>query len=83
MNIRIKNKDHKQLAVLVYVKAITAQIEERVANKYLARIDYLVEANNELMYELEQCELEKIGNVSIPYSVADSILIEENINENP
>jgi hypothetical protein len=82
MNIRIKNKDHKQLAVLVYVKAIAAEIEERVSNKYLARIDYLVAANNELMYELEQCELEKIGNVSIPYSVADSILIEENINEN-
>ncbi len=82
MNIRIKNKDHKQLAVLVYVKAIAAEIEERVSNKYLARIEHLVAANNELMYELEQCELEKIGNVSIPYSVADSILIEENVNEN-
>jgi hypothetical protein len=66
----------------VYVKAIAAEIEERVSNKYLARIEHLVAANNELMYELEQCELEKIGNVSIPYSVADSILIEENINEN-
>ena len=77
-NKRIKNEDHKHLAALVYVKAITAQIEERVANKYLERIDYLVAANNELMYELEQCELEKEGNVSIPNSVADSILIEEN-----
>ena len=76
-NKRIKNEDHKHLAALVYAKATREQIEERVANKYLARIDYLVEANNELMYELEQCELEKIGNVSIPYSVADRILIEE------
>ena len=81
-NKRIRTEEHKRLAALVYVKAITAQIEERVANKYLARIDYLVEANNELMYELEQCELEKIGNVSIPYSVADRILLEENVNEN-
>ena len=70
------------LAELVCDKATREQIEERVTNKYLARIDYLVEANNELMYELEQCELEKIGNVSIPYSVADRILLEENINEN-
>ena len=76
MNKRIKNEDHKQLAVLVYVKAITAEIEERVSSKYLERIDYLVAANNELMYELEQCELEKIGNVSIPNSIA------ENVNEN-
>ena len=79
MNKRIKMNEHKHLAALVYAKATREQIEERVANKYLARIDYLVEANNELMYELEQCELEKIGNVSIPYSVADSILLEENV----
>ena len=78
-NKRIKNEDHKHLAALVYAKAVREQIEEKVANKYLARIDYLVEANNELMYELEQCELEKIGNVSIPYSVADRILLEENV----
>ena len=78
-NKRIKMNEHKHLAALVYAKATREQIEERVANKYLARIDYLVEANNELMYELEQCELEKIGNVSIPYSVADRILLEENV----
>ena len=77
-NKRIRTEEHKHLAVLVYVKGLTKQIEERVESKYLKRIDYLVSANNELMYELEQCELEKVGNVSIPYSVADSILIEEN-----
>ena len=75
---RIRTEEHKHLAVLVYVKGLTKQIEERVTTKYLKRIDYLVGANNELMYELEQCELEKEGNVSIPNSVADSILIEEN-----
>ena len=75
---RIRTEEHKHLAVLVYVKGLTKQIEERVESKYLKRIDYLVSANNELMYELEQCELEKVGKVSIPYSVADSILIEEN-----
>ena len=70
------------LAKLVGDKAVREEIEKRVKSKYIKRIEYLVEANNELMYELEQCELEKIGNVSIPYSVADRILLEENINEN-
>ena len=53
-NKRIRMNEHKHLAALVYAKATREQIEERVANKYLTRIDYLVEANNELMYELEQ-----------------------------
>ena len=70
------------LAKLVGDKAVRKEIEEKVKSKYIKRIEYLVEANNELMYELEQCELEKIGNVSIPYSVADKILLEENGNEN-
>ena len=70
------------LAKLVGDKAVREEIEKRVKSKYIKRIEYLVEANNELMYELEQCELEKIGNVSIPYSVADKILLEENVNEN-
>ena len=81
-NKRIKMNEHKQLAALVYEMAVRKEIEEKVKSKYLKRIDYLVAANNELMYELEQCELEKVGNVSIPYSVADRILLEENINEN-
>ena len=70
------------LAKLVCDKAVREEIEEKVKSKYIKRIEYLVAANNELMYELEQCELEKIGNVSIPYSVADKILLEENENEN-
>ena len=70
------------LAELVGRKATKEEIEKRIKSKYIKRIEYLVEANNELMYELEQCELEKIGNVSIPYSVADKILLEENGNEN-
>ena len=74
---QIKIEEHEHLALLAYIKGLEKQIEKKIANKYLKRIDYLVAANNELMYELEQCELEKIGNVSIPYSVADRILIEE------
>ena len=51
---------HQHLATLVYAKALKKQIEERVTAKYLKRIDYLVNANNELMYELEQRESELI-----------------------
>ena len=53
--------EHQQLATLVYIHAMKKQIEEEVRSKYLKRIDYLVNANNELMYELEQCELECYG----------------------
>ena len=52
--------EHQQLATLVYAKALRKQIEERVEAKYLKRIEYLVNANNELMYELEQRELELV-----------------------
>ena len=53
----MKNQqDTQQLAVLVYVQALKKQIEA----KYLKRIEYLVNANNELMYELEQCESELV-----------------------
>ena len=69
----------RTLAALVYAKATREQIEEKVKLKYLKRIEHLVGANNELMYELEQCELEKEGNVSIPNSIADRILLEENV----
>ena len=51
-------KEHSQLATLVYIRALKEQIEKEVKFKYLKRIDYLVGANNELMYELEQCESE-------------------------
>ena len=51
-----KRTEHSQLATLVYVLALKKQIEEEVKSRYLKRIDYLVNANNELMNELEQWE---------------------------
>ena len=51
-------EQYSQLATLVYVSAMKKQIEEEVEAKYSKRIDHLVNANNELMDELEQCELE-------------------------
>ena len=53
-------EQYSQLATLVYVSAMKKQIEEEVESKYLKRIEHLVGANNELMYELEQCESELI-----------------------
>ena len=52
--------EYQHLATLVYAKALRKQIEERVEAKYLKRIEHLVGANNELMYELEQRELELV-----------------------
>ena len=49
--------EYQHLATLVYAKALRKQIEERVEAKYLKRIEHLVGANNELMYELEQLSL--------------------------
>ena len=49
------------LAQLVYDKGLLIKIEEQVKSKYIKRIEYLVNANNELMYELEQWELECYG----------------------
>ena len=51
-------EDHQRLGALVYEIGMKKQIEERVEAKYLKRIEYLVNANNELMYELEMCESE-------------------------
>jgi hypothetical protein len=64
--LQMKEK-HSQLAVSVYVHAMKKQIEEEVKSRYSKRIDYLVNANNELMKELEQWErvgtrLEKATN---------------------
>ena len=56
----MKNSDTQQLGVSVYIHALKKQIEERVKSKYSKRIEYLVNANNELMNELEQCESELI-----------------------
>ena len=44
------------LALLVYIKGLRAQIKEHYKAKYEKRINYLVGANNELMRELEQWE---------------------------
>ena len=86
-NKRIKDtNDQRHLAALVYDIGLRKQVEELVKSKYLKRIDYLVEANNELMNELEMCESEIItveknydkereGNVSIPNSIADACAI--------
>jgi len=57
----MKKNKHRHLAALVYDIALRKQIEERVEAKYSKRIDHLVGANNELMYELEQCEKECYG----------------------
>ena len=56
----MKKNKHRHLATLVYDIALRKQIEERVEAKYSKRIDHLVNANNELMNELEQCESELI-----------------------
>ena len=55
-NTQQNEENTKPLAELVYIKAITEEIEERVKHMYLKRINYLVGANNELMKELEQWE---------------------------
>ena len=54
----IKNSNNNQLASLVYIHAMRKEIEKEVESRYSKRIDYLVNANNELMNELEQCESE-------------------------
>ena len=53
-NQKMTNNDN--LALLVYIKGLRAQIKEHYRAKYEQRIDYLVGANNELMQELEQWE---------------------------
>ena len=52
---------NNNLATLVYNKGLRAQIKEYWKAKYEQRIKYLVEANNELMRELEECERECYG----------------------
>ena len=53
--------EHQQLATLVYDIGVKKQIEERVEAKYSKRIEYLVNANTELMNALEECEKECYG----------------------
>ena len=52
---------HQRLAALVYDRGLKKQIEERVEAKYSKRIEYLVNANTELMNALEECEKECYG----------------------
>ena len=61
MKKRKHNSIFKTLAELCYNKAIREDIEKRITAKYEKRINYLVNANNELMKELEECELECYG----------------------
>ena len=71
----MKNKkDTQQLATLVYVLAMRKEIEKEVESRYTKRIDYLVNANNELMQELEHWENEII-------TVSKESAIEEVKNE--
>ena len=56
----IKNSNNNQRASLVYIHAMRKEIEKEVESRYSKRIEYLVNANNELMNELEQCESEII-----------------------
>ena len=56
----MKEQSTQQLATLVYVLAMRKQREKEVNSRYTKRIDYLVNANNELMKELEHWENEII-----------------------
>ena len=67
------------LAKLVSEKAVRKEIEEKVKSRYVKRIEHLVGANNELIKELERRDKERKGNIFIPHSVADRILLEENL----
>ena len=53
--------NNDNLAHLVYIKGLREQIKDHYKAKYEQRINYLVEANNELMHELEECERECYG----------------------
>jgi len=53
-----ENSDNSQLAMVVYIHSLRKQIEKEVESRYSKRIEYLVNANNELMKELEHCESE-------------------------
>ena len=53
--------NNNNLAHLVYDKGLRAQIKEYYIAKYEQRINYLVEANNELMNKLEEYERECYG----------------------
>ena len=58
---KMEQENNSSLAVSVYILAMRKQIEEEIDSKYSKRIEYLVNANNELMKELEECEEECYG----------------------
>ena len=62
--IPIQYSSTKPLAELVYIQAISKEIEKRITNKYRKRIDHLVNANNELMKELEIINKENSNSLS-------------------
>ena len=62
--IPIQYSSTKPLAELVYIQAISIEIEKRITNKYRKRIDHLVNANNELMKELEIKNKENSNSLS-------------------
>lgn len=62
--IPIQYSSTKPLAELVYIQAISIEIEKRITNKYRKRIDHLVNANNELMKELEIINKENRNSLS-------------------
>ena len=72
--LQMKIKDTQQLGIFVYIHALRKQIEKEVKSRYTKRIDYLVNANNELMQELEHWENEII-------TVSKESVIEEVKNE--
>ncbi len=61
INCNQKMTNNDNLAHLVYIKGLREQIKEHYKAKYEQRINYLVEANNELMNKLEECERECYG----------------------
>jgi len=74
--LQMKIKDTQQLGISVYIHALRKQIEEEVKSRYTKRIDYLVNANNELMKELEHWE-----NEIITVSKESAVDIEEGGDE--
>ena len=60
-----------KLAKLVYEKGARKEIEKEISSRYEKRIDYLVNANNELFHELERCEEEKKTFAAI----ADNVIL--------
>ena len=62
-----------KLAELVYEKGAREEIEKEISSRYEKRIDYLVNANNELFHELERCEKEKETFAAI----ADNVILND------